>query len=360
MGTAAAHWPQITMKITALPSDVLSYILRVTDQTARVSCLLACKALYNATKVHGSWPHVTFHDVDLTALEFMDHHRVSHVTITTATADDVAWFLGRMADQGIVCLHDLKVQLGRVHRVPSDLLIQVARHTGLTSLRLVFERIERSSEIFFPKAHAMTRLRTLEITETFEEDTKNLVVWFTGTRVKFPALEHVSLNVSVSDVLAGIPDMPCIKTMTYKYDHLDSGETFEDMRMGTGTLSRLALDVGYETEYAHLCRELNKTTLEELVLMVNDDHVDLTLLRANIGHLVFRMNVETADVLIDFEWLRQRTLRRLTVEREPWIEHGGNVHVLEIRHVNLPDWPDVARDVTMNLCTSCRLTLCQN
>lgn len=309
-------------KLGDMPVEVLSSILRVAGQPARVQSMLACKALYSACRVRGTWESITFGDLDDTALNFMMRHRCSIVKIMSTTPDDIAWFLDRLADLGLDdCIQELRLDIGSVPRLPEDLLCTVARHSRLRHFGMFVDDCEDTCELTFPRTARLLDLRTMTIVEN-SADTKNVVVWFNGSHCRFPTLEDVNLDVGMSDVMCGLCHMPRLRRLAYHFDTDEGGELYEDVCMLGADLDVLELDINDETDHRHLFRQIEQCSVRKLVLHVHNDFVDLSHpLSPDLEHLVFGMQTTQADIHVDFQCLRtHRKLRSMGVEvAAPWI-----------------------------------------
>ena len=308
------------MKLPDLPHDVLCHVMRQCDQGARVACFTACKSLGAAASAPSVWERVTLRDLDTTAVEFVTSRRLVEVHITTACPDDVSWFLNKLADRGDAdLLRDLTIVVQSTRRLPWDLLVAASRHTSLRSLRLEVQDLHTTCEVPFPRDAQLLHLETLSIVER-TEGAKQLVVFFQGAHSRFPSLRRLELDVALSDVVDGLCHMPNLRQLRYAYDEDEGGETYENADMEGACFDVLELAVGSGIDHRHLCEELQKCTVHELVLVVNDEYVDLRHRLSPATHtLRLRVNVTHVDVHLDFPSLRDSALRRIVVEFEPWI-----------------------------------------
>ena len=283
-----------------MPADVLSSIMCVAGQPARVQSMVACKALCAAATGKGAWDSVIFGDLDLSAVKFMLRHRCAMVTVRSNTPDDIAWFLGRLADMGGAdCIRELRLEIGPVQRVPEDLLCAVARHGSLQHFGMCVDECEMTCELVWPRTSRLYDLRTMTITES-GLDAKRIVVWFSGSQSRFPALEEMTLDIGLTDVLAGVCHMPRLRRLVYHFDADEGGETYEDMCMAAVDLDVLELDINDETD-THLFRQLARCSVRRLVLHVYDEYLDLSHpLSPDLEELVFAMHTTCAEISIDY------------------------------------------------------------
>lgn len=350
-------------QLTSLPYELLCAIMKRTDQAGRVSSMLATKALSAAALGTGVWDSVTFRELDRTAVEFMARHRCSRVTVDDCPPDDVAWFMHMLADTGCAeCITDLAINIGTVQRVPADLLCAVSRHTGLETLEIIINDCDLTCEISFPVDCQLHQLRRLSIVEI---ESNQIIVWFQGCHARFTSLSSLCLDVSLSDVMTGLRHMPHLRTLTYRCDPDDGGETFEDVRMTGTKLDRLEIDVGNDTDMGHLAREMELASIDTLVLHMNDDYLDLTHpFSPSLRRLVLSMYTQDADVELDFPNLVDSQVRDITVVvGAPWILLDSTMmeacHFdLSFRHTpNLTTWMEHLRAgrLTLNTTESTRV-----
>lgn len=322
-----------------LSHDVLCTIMAASDQATRVSCLTCTKALSRAVLTRGVWDSVTFGDLDCTALEFMDVHRVATVVIRSSCPDDVSWFLGRVADQGIDCIRHLDIEISGAYRMNSDFLDAVSRLVSLETLRLVMKDIEREAELAFPRVCGLLNLRQLDIIEVpGEELMKKHFVFFNGSHSRFPNLERLTVDVCGSDVMSGLRHMPSLRRLSYLADEDDGEETYEDAELEGCVLDELEIEVPSDTDYLHLCSELRKASVKRLVLCVGDSTASLMHpINEDIQDIVLRFNCSHAEVWLDYPFLRTyKALRSISVEYSRWVGEMVPVaikHTIEFRHV---------------------------
>lgn len=322
-----------------LSNDVLCNIMAVSDQATRVACLTSTKALSRAVLTPGVWDSVTFADLDVTALEFMDVHRVPTVYLRTCCPDDVSWFLGRVADQGIDCIRTLDIEISGGYRMNTDFLDPLVRLPGLETVRLVMKDIEREAELAFPRHGGMPNLRHLEIIEVpGEELVKKHYVFFNGTHRRFPSLERLTLDVCGSDVMTGLCHMRRLRRLAYLADEDSGDETYEDAEMEGCVLDELVIEVSVDTDYLRLCSELSKASVKRLVLCVGDSTASLMHpISEDIQAIALRFNCAHAEVCLDYPFLQSyKSLRSISVEYTRWVEEMVPValkHTIEFRHV---------------------------
>lgn len=326
-----------------LPHDVLCNIMSLADQPTRVACMTSVKALSRAARSQGVWASVTFSDLDNTALEFMDVHRVPTVMVRTACPDDVSWFAEKLAGSGIDCVRHLDIEVSGAYRMNYCFLDALAKLKSLETLRLVMSNLERDTELAFPRWARLPNLRCLDIIEQPSDDLmKRQYVFFNGSHAGFPKLERLVVDVCGSDVMAGLCHMPSLRSVAYRSDEDVGDETYEDAQLEGCTLDALVIDLGMDTDYQHLCSELHRASVKRLVLCVDDTTACLMhRINDDIQELVVRFNCSHADVCLDFVYLRgYKDLRSISVEYEPWIEDmierdspACVRHSLEFRHV---------------------------
>lgn len=303
-----------------LPHDVLCHVMRQCDQDSRTACFTACKALSTAATASGVWDSVSFTDLDYSAVDFVRQRGIQTVTITTGCPDDVSWFLNRLADLGHDdLLRDLTIVITPTRRLPWDLLISASRHCRLRALRLEVQDLQTTCEVPFPRDGRLLDLETLSIEER-TEDAKQLVVFFSGAHARFPSLRRLNLDVGLSDVMDGLRHMPNLRHLRYIYDEEEGGETFENADMEGARLDVLELSVGSNIDNRHLCRELEKCDVAELVLVVNDEYLDLRhRLSPSVHTLRFLLNVPHVDIHLDFPFLKESAVRVVSLQLQPWI-----------------------------------------
>lgn len=334
--------------LQCLPREILTDIMRRTDQAGRLGCLLTSKALHEVCDTPGTWTDVTFRDLDHTAVEFMLKHRCETVRIITDTPDDVSWFLNFLADMGgdDVIVH-LTVLVGIVQRVCSDLLAAVSRHRALRHLSLDFEDIENTCEVCFPSSCALARLETMRIVD-HSQGAKQLVVWFSDSFSRFVLLHSCHIDVGLSDVAVGVPRMPSMRRLKYSYDAEEGGETYEDCFLEGAVLEELVVDVGADTDMAHLSRQLEKASVNRLVFDLVDSYLPLHWnLSPDVEDLVIQFHNMPAEVNIDFQTLKSSHPRLKSVTARigaPWILEDPSLlancrHTVNFRHVaSAADW----------------------
>ncbi len=349
------------MKITDMPADVLGSIMSAAGQPARVQSMVACKALHGAATGQGVWDSIVFGDLDKSAVQFLLRHRCPKVTVKSVTPDDIAWFLGRVADLGGGdCIRDLRLDIGRVQRMPEDLLCAVARHSALRHFSMFIDDCEMTCEMVWPRTAQLHELRTMTIVET-GVDAKSVVVWFSGSQSRFPALEDLTLDVGLSDVMAGLCHMPRLRRLVYHFDTEEGGETYEDACMVGADLDVLEIDLNDESDTRHLFRQMEQCAVRRLVLHTHVEGVDVVHpLSPSIEELVFGMHCTYADVTIDFPYLAEYAALRL-VQLEvmcPEIlqsEMGDCRHCLTFEHGSLRDCMKLFSRVRLNVLPSTRV-----
>lgn len=342
------------MRLTDLPDDVLRRVMQLADQPAREACMLACVSLSKAARAKGVWSAVTFRDVGQpSALEFMETHAVSDVTIFTACPDDVACFFQRLAGMGVDCVVDLRIHVvgDEVQRIPRDFLTGVCRQTTLRHLAITVENLEHNSEVCLPTGLVHTSLETIDIREKSRvERPKQLVMWWQGSRL--PNLRRAVVRLALSDVMANLYNLPSLRELTYRYDDEEGDETYEDVRAFGACLDVLDINVGCETDYETLCSELAMASIKKLVIVVNDETVDLRYPPCkDIEELVLRMDITHCIVHLDFNHLvAAPKLRCIRVEQSRWVLDAAPVteHVVEFHHTpSLNDWIEFCGRVTV-------------
>lgn len=349
-------------RLTCLPGELLCAIMKHAGQEGRVSSMLATKALSAAALGVGVWDSVIFRELDRTSVNFMIRHRCPTVAFDDCPPDDVAWFLHMLADTGCGdCITDLTIDIGTVQRVPADILCAVSRHRGLLSLDMIINDCDLTCEISFPVDCHLHELRHLSIVEI---ESNQIIVWFQGSHARFGSLASLCLDVALSDVMTGLRHMPLLRTLTYRCDAEDGGETFEDVCMAGVELAHLELDIGGDSDMAHLSREMESCTVDTLVLHINDDYVDLTrAFSPALRRLVLSMYTQDADVELDFPNLVDaKNLRDISVViGAPWILSDTSMldacHFdLSFRHVpDVTAWMDHVRGLKLDINESTRL-----
>lgn len=329
-----------------LPHEVLSHIMRLADQDTRVSCSMATKALCAAARARGVWTAAEFRDVaHPSALEFMDVHGVPHVCIDTQFPDDTAWFFEKLAGTGVDCVRQLRVRIacdGEVPRVPRDFLGGICRQTLLRSLDIRVDNLARSSELVFPQGWDLPSLESVEIVEkTRPELSKELVVFFGDVRM--PRVRRLVVDVSLSDVMRTISRLPSLREVVYRYDEGAGGETYEDVLAADATLDLLDINVGCETEYNLLWREVARASVRVLVVHVSDEFVDFRYpLSPALERLELRLDVTHCMVHMDFAHLAEApNLREVHIDVTPWVRDAAPVseHVIEFNDTpSIDDW----------------------
>lgn len=313
-----------------MPEGVLAEIMRAAGQRARAQSMLASRALHAAATAPGVWESVTFTDLDQTAVRFMLQHRCPRVAVTTSVPDDLSWFLGRLAQQGADdCIVDLRLDVGPVLRLPSDLLAAVARHRALREFALFVDECEIACELAFPRTAQLLDLREMTIVDS-STDTKNVMVWFNGSQSRFPALEALHLDVGLSDVMAGLCHMPRLRELVYHFDGDEGGETYEDACLRGANLDVLDIMVNNDTCTNHLFLQIELCSVRKLVLQLHDDYLDLTHpLSPALEELALGIHAHQAEVALDFPSLAALPrLRRVAVAiTSGWLL--TNSHLLE-------------------------------
>lgn len=354
------------MKLTSLPGEVLADVMRLAGQPARVQSMLACKALSEAASAPGVWASVIFSDLDLSAVRFMERHRCAEVSILSDTPDDIAWFLNALTDSGMTdCIKRLRLDIGRVQRLPEDLLCAVSRHGCLEQFTMFVDECEVPCELIFPRTSSLSNLRKLTIVEN-SMDVKNVVVFFCATQPRFTSLEEVHIDVGMSDLLDRCGHLPHLRRVTYHFDMEESGETYENAELQGLDLDLLEMDVNCETDLPHLCRELEKCTVRRLVLHVCDDFLDLSRrLSPALEELVIGLRTPDAEVLVDFPFLAEYPrLRALEIPvTADWIlgntaELQACEHSVVFQHVpNVAAWTSLFGRVALTASSTATLTI---
>lgn len=336
------------MRLQHLPHDVLCHIMRHAGQEARVTSMSVCRSLHAAANSPGVWTEVTLYDLDQSAVKFIDRHRCDVVRIVSRCPDDVAWFFEQLAERDVACMRCLHIGFGAVPRMPMDLMCGICAQRGLQHLSIRVASLDATSEIFFCKHHQLRELQTLKITED-TEDARQLVVWLDDTHARFRRLHTVELSVGMSDVLAGLRQMPSAQRVAYSFE-TDSaggggGETFEDMDLAGAVLDRLELDVDCEVDVVTMAEQLDKCRVGTLVLNVKDEYMDLTHgFGGDVDHLVLCMHMSHADVKLDFERVLDcRGLKRLSVRAAPTLtpDDVGSYTLYFERVASLAEWAAV-------------------
>lgn len=324
--------------LPVLPVEVLGEVMRRVDQESRVACFTACKALNAAATLPGVWETVHLAELDRTAVAFLLEHPCHTVVIRNDRPDDIAWFLDALADKGASdTIRKLRIEMGVVKRVPSELFVALGRHSALQSLVVDVQSVEKTCEVLFENDHCLQRLETLEVREN-SELTKQLVVWFNGNHSSFTALCKVELVVGMSDIMTSLDKMPSLRELAYRCDEDEGGETYEDVNMAGATLDALEIDVGVYTDTRRLFRQMARATVRKLTLHMNDDYFEISRpLSPEMEELCIFVCVDQADLELDFCCLRDDhpSLNKIDVRiGSPWQhELGLCEHTVTFRHV---------------------------
>jgi hypothetical protein len=328
----------MALDMAALPVEVLGEVMRRVDQDARVACFTACKALKSAATLPNVWETLHFTELDHTAVAFLLEHPCHTVVIRNDRPDDIAWFLDILADRGASdMIRKLRIEMGAVKRVPSELFVALGRHSGLQSLIVDVQSVEKTCEVLFENDHCLQRLETLAVREG-SELTKQLVVWFNGNHSSFAALWKLELVVGMSDIMTSLDKMPGLRELVYRCDEDEGGETYEDVNMAGATLNALEIDVGVYTDTRRLFRHMCRATIKKLTLHMNDDYFEISRpLSPAMEELYISVCVDQADLELDFCCLRDDhpDLKHINVHVGlPWQhELGLCEHTVTFRHV---------------------------
>jgi len=290
------------MKVTDLPAEVLGSVLRRVSQSDRVACFTACKALSHAAQLPTVWDSVTFTDLDKTAVGFALTRSCRRIVIESDRPDDIAWFLHTLADLGHEdVIHELRIRLGAVQRVPEELFVALGRHAELRQLSLDVAFVHQTCEVFFARDHALAKLHTLEIRELADE--RSMVVWFQGSQNRFESLRRLDLVVAMSDALSQAPAMPALREAVYRWDP-NCGEVYDDLTLKGATLDVLELDVHAGVDKPRLFGQLRDASVTRLVLHCSDTRLlMLRPLSPALRELTFCMVSDWVEIEIDFDML---------------------------------------------------------
>lgn len=349
--------------LTDMPQGVLVDILRAAGQPARVQSMVTCKALWEAATAEGTWDSVSFVDLDSTALEFMQRHRCRDVQITSVTPDDVSWFLSALAERGCDdCIATLRLQFGRVQRLPEDLLDAVSMHGSLRSLDIRVDHCERHSDLVWPRRPRLLRLEQLVVVECTER--QNVTVWWNESHSCFPELRSLELRVGVSDVMTAACQMPRLRRLVYRFDQ-EGGETYEDACLAGSDLDVLELTVDDDTDTRHLFHQLELASVRRLVLHMADDYLDVCQpLSPALEELVLGMSSTNGSVILDFPFLAQaRKLRlvELGVTDPAMLDSPGELaachHLVVFQHTSPDAWRAMFNRVRLQLLPTTRVCI---
>lgn len=223
-------------RLTDLPDDLLTFVLRLAGQEARLACAAACRTLRRACRRREAWDAMTVARADQDASRFQDLVRCPALTIVDGP-HDAEWLLSFTAAFGMRdVLRSLCLRFGSVRSVPDGMLDAVAHHRRLEEFDMHVEECRSTCELAWPRRSSMPRLRRLAI----RDDAGTVTVWFGGTVVPFPALERLELEVGCSDVLAWAPP-PSLRHLTYLHD--GESETFDDAALAGLDLDELIVAV---------------------------------------------------------------------------------------------------------------------
>lgn len=346
------------LSIVDLPHDVLCHVVRACDQRARTRCLLACKPLMHAVDEPGVWTSVEFSDLDDTAVAFMERHRCPDVVIRTETPDDVSHFFNQMADGGNdECIRQLSVFVTKAQRVPADLLAAISRMRRLRSLSLHFDELRGLSEVPVPPGLPMRELEDLSITETAEDDCKQLAVWFHGGHDRFPALKNLVVDVSLSDVVDNLASMPQLRVVRYRYDEFESDETYEHAKFDGLQLEELELVMTSDIDMEHLAQQLRGCSVRKLVLEVScEDLVFRNAMCKGLEELHFKLNATHVHLHVDFADVKDAGLRLIAVQPGEWIaDMDLNPCLMFERTPSINDWLALCNSLTLRLHEATRI-----
>ncbi len=355
--------------LPALPLDVMGEVMKRASQDARIACLTVSKAWHCAAMLAAAWDAVRFeHELDGTALDFMLRQpNIRYVYIVTHRPDDAAWFFDAMADAGLGAqIHEVHLAIGPVQRVPTALLRALSRHSELRTLEIDITDINKVCEVAFPPNHSLAKLQRLRIRE-HSDATRQLVVWFGDSQSRFKALEHVHLEVGVSDILAGVDGMKALRHLTYLCDDDEGGETYEDVNLKGANLDHLEIEVGMYTDVDWLYLQLQRASIRTLVLHVFDNYLGIrTPLSPDLRHLVLGFRTDAVDFELDFPTLRDYhpKLEKLTVAvTANWILEDPDLldnchHNLIFRHIpNFAEWLAYVTKVHLDVAPTTRISM---
>ena len=343
----------------SLPTEVLTLILGHVDQATRAACLLASKHVHRAASAPELWDTLRIRELDAestaSAVQAVVRHKSSRLRIQNDRPDDAATFLHRVVNAGAGDgVEHLEIQMGRVSRVPEDLLVAATRLWNLRSLVVEAREVKHACMLMFHTHLPLGRLHTLRITEALSTNVS--VNFAEDSFLKFKALECVELRVGVSNVLDDARLMDKLRYLVYRCDE-EAEETHTYARLNGLRLAHLELDVGVDTDYARLYYELGRCAVERLVLHLHDDHLQIRNVNAALTQLAIGFHETHAEVVLDFTELvgGYPALRSIeTFIAADWILADQGMldschHTVRITNARFQDFMDYAQRVPMQL-----------
>ena len=347
------------MTTDSLPTDVLTHILGLVDQPTRAACLLVSKHVHRAASARELWECMRLgelgEETKASAVRAVKRHGATRLRIQNDRPDDTAAFLHAVVNEGAGDdVEHLEIHMGRVTRVPGDLLAAACRMWNLRSLVIEARDVREPCMLMFFTHLPLGRLHTLRIAEGLSA---NVSVNFADDAFcKFKALESVELRVSVSNVMDEAHRMRRLRYVVYRCDE-DAEETHTYVNLGGLRLAHLEVDVGRDTDYDRLFYELQHCEVERLVLHLHDDHLVLRPMSPALTQLAVGFHETHAEVVIDFgELVRDHPALRSveTFTAADWILADQNMmnacqHTVRITRARFQDFVDFSHRVPFHL-----------
>ena len=252
----------------AMNTAVLRSVLRLVDQSTRVTCCRSSKKLCETLKEPGLWPSVIVHKPTQGAAEFIGKVQSTTVTVLATNVTEVESFFESLnAPLTRVC-----IAIGEPSLFPRSCRLgqAIARFQDLEELIIECGTVRRTTGIVFDTD--MPKLRVLRVTE--ESASRRVEVYF---QAKFPDLDDVYLRVFTSDVLA------CMRTTMPSLCHLRyeaESDLYEDANMEGITLAAVQVHTGNSVAWTYLSSALARASaIRRLTLVCSDAslHIDNSL-----------------------------------------------------------------------------------
>lgn len=224
-----------------LSVSVLRRVAAMMDQSSRVACCMACKALEEALRHPAAWPRATVYKPDGIAEEYVSSVGVKELHIVWNDARDVERFLDSLASRGMhSTITSLRLSMGHANfGRASTLLHSISDFAALVDLNIECEDVPQPACLAFPRGQfaGLQRLHSLRVAEHASNDgTRKLEVYFDDARL--PSLAEINIRVATSDIVAQVHRLPALRVLNYWCER----ETYEDASLDGARLTLLAVN----------------------------------------------------------------------------------------------------------------------